>query len=176
MDLALTALADLVFEHPRLAAVYDAFDADRSDLDVYVSIAAELRARRVGYWILRNRCVCGHVAARSLEVTEVDPAKASLDVARAKPGAKRVRWIHCDATALPKLQVDLRNHDRGMWAKPSLRSRTGTEHRASRKRNIRRGTTRPRYRFHRANQATPTRGESPIIHPSQNGIAVGAAT
>ena len=37
----------------------------------------------------------------------VDPAAASLDVARAKPGADQVRWIHGDATVLPPLQVDL---------------------------------------------------------------------
>ena len=37
----------------------------------------------------------------------VDPAGASLDVARAKPGADRVRWIHGDATMLPPLQIDM---------------------------------------------------------------------
>jgi SAM-dependent methyltransferase len=44
---------------------------------------------------------------RGIEVTGVDPALASLDVARAKPGADRVRWLHGDATTLPPLQVDL---------------------------------------------------------------------
>jgi len=100
-------MADNVFEHPRLAAIYDALDPDRSDLDVYVAIAAELGARRV----LDVGCGTGTfallVADRGFEVTGVDPAKASLDVARAKPGAKRVRWIHGDATALPPLEVDL---------------------------------------------------------------------
>ena len=33
----------------------------------------------------------------------VDPAAASLNVARAKPGAERVRWVLGDATALPSL-------------------------------------------------------------------------
>ena len=47
------------------------------------------------------------LAGNGLEVTGVDPAKASLDVARAKPAADRVRWIHGDATALPALEVDL---------------------------------------------------------------------
>lgn len=37
----------------------------------------------------------------------MDPAAASLDVARAKPGAQRVRWLHGDATNLPELHVDL---------------------------------------------------------------------
>jgi SAM-dependent methyltransferase len=40
-------------------------------------------------------------------VTAVDPAAATLAVARAKPGAERVRWVHGYATDLPPLQVDL---------------------------------------------------------------------
>ena len=47
------------------------------------------------------------LAARGLDVVAVDPAAASLDVARRKPGAGRVRWLHADATALPPLRVDL---------------------------------------------------------------------
>ncbi|MEJ7742256.1 MAG: class I SAM-dependent methyltransferase [Nocardioidaceae bacterium] len=37
----------------------------------------------------------------------VDPAAGSLDVAQAKPGADRVRWIHGDATSMPPMQVEL---------------------------------------------------------------------
>lgn len=37
----------------------------------------------------------------------VDPAQASIDVARAKPGSERVRWICGDATTLPPMRVDL---------------------------------------------------------------------
>jgi SAM-dependent methyltransferase len=100
-------MADNVFEHPRLAAIYDALDADRSDLDVYVGIAEELGVRRV----LDVGCGTGTfailLADRGFEVTGVDPALASLEVARAKPGGDRVRWIHGDATSLPRLQVEL---------------------------------------------------------------------
>jgi SAM-dependent methyltransferase len=100
-------MADNVFEHPRLAAIYDALDADRSDLDVYLGIAEELGARRV----LDIGCGTGTfallLADRGFEVTGVDPALASLDVARAKPGGDRVHWIHGDATSLPPLQVEL---------------------------------------------------------------------
>ena len=100
-------MADHGFEHPRLAAIYDALDDDRSDLDVYAGIAEELGAWRV----LDVGCGTGTFAVlladRGFEVTGVDPALASLDVARAKPGGDRVRWIHGDATSLPRLQVEL---------------------------------------------------------------------
>ena len=46
------------------------------------------------------------LAGRGIEVTAVDPAAAMLEVARAKPGADAVRWVHGDATTLPALQVD----------------------------------------------------------------------
>lgn len=100
-------MADNHYEHPRLAAVYDPLESDRSDLAVYLAIAEELRATSV----LDVGCGTGTfatmLAAAGLAVTGVDPAASSLDVARTKPGADRVRWIHGDAAALPPMQVDL---------------------------------------------------------------------
>ena len=100
-------MADDIFEHPRLIAIYDALDPDRGDLDVYAAVAERLGVRRV----LDLGCGTGTfallLADRGLEVIGVDPAGGSLDVARAKPGASRVRWIQGDATALPPMQVDL---------------------------------------------------------------------
>jgi len=100
-------VADPIFEHPRLAAIYDALDPHRSDLDVYVAIAEELGAHRV----LDVGCGTGTfallLADRGLEVTGLDPAGASLDVARVKMNSERVRWICGDAKALPEMQVDL---------------------------------------------------------------------
>ena len=47
------------------------------------------------------------LASHGVEVTGIDPAGASLDVARCKPCADQVRWVHGDVTQLPPLQVDL---------------------------------------------------------------------
>lgn len=100
-------MPDAYFEHPRLAAIYDAIESDRSDLGLYVGLADRLGARRV----LDVGCGTGTLALlladRGLDVVGVDPAGGSLRVARAKAGAERVRWIHGDATELPPLQVDL---------------------------------------------------------------------
>ncbi|MFC8068486.1 class I SAM-dependent methyltransferase [Streptomyces sp. NPDC057293] len=100
-------MADECFQHPRLAAVYDALDTDRGDLDAYLRMAGEFGARRV----LDIGCGTGVfallLADRGIEVVGVDPAAASLDVAREKPGAARVRWIEGDAAALPPLRADL---------------------------------------------------------------------
>lgn len=100
-------MPDAIFDHPRVAAVYDALDPDRSDLDVYARILTdELGARSV----LDVGCGTGtlavQLAARSVEVTGVDPASASVDVARRKPGGDVVRWIVGTVDALPPMQVD----------------------------------------------------------------------
>jgi SAM-dependent methyltransferase len=101
------AMADNHFEHPRLAAIYDALDPDRSDLQLYLGLVHEFGAHRV----LDVGCGTGTFAVlladRGVDVIGVDPAAGSLDVAKAKPGADRVRWIYGDATSLPPMQVDL---------------------------------------------------------------------
>jgi SAM-dependent methyltransferase len=99
-------MADALFEEPRLAAVYDDLDGDRGDLDAYVRMIEQLGARSV----LDIGCGTGTfaclLAGRGLAVTALDPATASLDVARGKPHADAVRWLHGDATAPPTLAVD----------------------------------------------------------------------
>jgi len=96
---------DATFSDPRQAVLYDVFNNDRSDLDAYVRIADEVEAHRV----VDVGCATGSLAVRLAElgfsVTGVDPAGASLDVARAKPNADLVTWVHGDATSLVGLEA-----------------------------------------------------------------------
>jgi SAM-dependent methyltransferase len=98
---------DVIFAHPRLAAVYDAFDGHRDDLNSYLALADELSADTV----LDVGCGTGSLAvllaASGRTVVAVDPAEASLEIAKVKDWAAKVRWIHGDATALPPLNADL---------------------------------------------------------------------
>ena len=99
-------MPDPIFADPRLAALYDVLDDDRSDLDLYTGLVDELKASSV----LDVGCGTGTLACRlsnlGVEVVGLDPAAASLDVAREKPGANDVRWIHGDASSAPRSDFD----------------------------------------------------------------------
>ena len=100
-------MPDDIFEHPRLTAIYDVLEGDRSDLDVYVAAALDAQARDA----LDIGCGTGSLAlllaSRGVVVTALDPAAGSLDVARRKPGAEQIRWVQGYAEDIPELQVDL---------------------------------------------------------------------
>ncbi|MDS2174292.1 class I SAM-dependent methyltransferase [Nesterenkonia sp. CL21] len=69
---------DALFADPRLAAVYDALDPDRGDLDEYEAAVAALEAQRVldigcGTGVLARR-----LAHRGMQVIGLDPAAASI--------------------------------------------------------------------------------------------------
>lgn len=100
-------MPDAHFAHPRLAAIYDAFEGDRDDLAAYLSIAEELSADHV----VDIGCGTGSLAVLLADsgrtVVGVDPAEASLEIARSKDPAGRIAWVHGDATAAPALGADL---------------------------------------------------------------------
>ncbi len=100
-------MTDPIFADPRLAAVYDAFDGARDDLAPYLALVDEFDARTVVDIGCGTGTLACLLAARGVRVVGVDPAAASLDVARGKPHADEVRWVHGDATTLTPLQVDL---------------------------------------------------------------------
>ncbi|WP_194907341.1 class I SAM-dependent methyltransferase [Catenulispora rubra] len=108
-------MPDAIFAHPRLAEIYDTFDGDRSDLDAYVALVgefgADLGSDPSSATIVDVGCGTGNLAVRLAalghRVVGVDPAAASLTVARSKPHADAVTWVEGDATALPPLAADL---------------------------------------------------------------------
>lgn len=100
-------MVDALFGDRRLVRVYDPLEAGRGDLDAYVAMVGEFGARSVLDVGCGTGCLASLLALAGVEVVGLDPAAASLEVARGKPGAEKVRWIHGDATGLPELQVDL---------------------------------------------------------------------
>lgn len=101
------AVVDALYADPRLARLYDLLHRDRPDLQLYTGMAGEFGARTV----IDVGCGTGTLACllaeRGMDVIGVDPADASLDIARAKPGSHRVRWVQGDVAALPDVHVDL---------------------------------------------------------------------
>ena len=100
-------MPDPIFADPRLARLYDPLDPDRTDLDFYLAMVDEFDARSVvdvGCGTGTFACL---LADQGVDVIGADPAGASLEVARGKRGADRVRWIHGDSSVLPSLAVDL---------------------------------------------------------------------
>jgi len=99
-------VVDAIFGHPRLASIYDAIDDDRSDLDAYVGLVEELGAES----ILDVGCGTGTLACllaeRGKQVVGLDPAAASVDVARRKPGADAVQWIVGDAASTASMPTE----------------------------------------------------------------------
>jgi len=100
-------VVDALFADDRLAGLYDLIDDDRNDLLAYLGIVDELGAASVvdvGCGTGTFACL---LASRGKRVVAVDPAAASLTVARRKPGAGDVVWVHGDATAVGPVEADL---------------------------------------------------------------------
>jgi SAM-dependent methyltransferase len=101
------SVPDLAFSHPRLVALYDALEGERSDLSLYAELVNRYAARSV----LDIGCGTGafacFLARRGIDVTGLDPAEASIAVARCKRDANKVRWILGDATRAPTCEADM---------------------------------------------------------------------
>ncbi|HEX3592309.1 MAG TPA: methyltransferase domain-containing protein [Pseudonocardiaceae bacterium] len=100
-------MPDALFAHPRLAPVYDAVDGDRDDLVAYLRIIDELGAQTVLDVGCGTGCLAMLLVASGRTVVGVDPAEASLKVAKSKDTDARVTWLHGDATTLPDLSADM---------------------------------------------------------------------
>jgi SAM-dependent methyltransferase len=100
-------MPDRLFADPRLAAIYDDVNRDRTDLDHYEAIVTELGASSVVDVGCGTGVLACRLADKGLDVTGVDPAGASLDVGRAKRPGGLVTWLEGVAADLPPLGVDV---------------------------------------------------------------------
>jgi ubiquinone/menaquinone biosynthesis C-methylase UbiE len=100
-------MVDACFAEPRLAAIYDVLDGSRADLGLYTAIASELGAKTIADIGCGTGTFACAMAARGLEVTGLDPAAASVAIARAKPFADQVHWIVGHVRELEGFDVDL---------------------------------------------------------------------
>ena len=95
------------FRHPRLVTVYDAECPWSRDDDFFLAVVNETPCSRV----LDLGCGTGRLAlgmaAAGHTVTGVDPARASLEAARAKTGAERVTWLEGTSPILPDAAFDV---------------------------------------------------------------------
>ncbi|MFI5775902.1 class I SAM-dependent methyltransferase [Nocardia sp. NPDC051570] len=100
-------MRDAMFTDPRLAAVYDAFDGPRHDLTAYLGIVEELGAHTVIDIGCGTGCLAILLAESGRRVVGVEPAEASLDIARSKDIDARISWVSGAATTVPALEADL---------------------------------------------------------------------
>ena len=100
-------MPDAIFAHPRLAPVYDFFDGRRDDLIAYLNIADELGAGRVLDVGCGTGCLAILLAGRGRAVVGLDPAEASLEVARSKDKTAAITWLCGDAAQAPPADADL---------------------------------------------------------------------
>lgn len=102
------------FDHPFVASTYDTVEGSREDLDLYASIADEMGARSVLDVGCGTGALAVRLAAEGRAVTGVDPAGEMLEVARGKPHAEKVHWIH--GTAVDAVPVAEAPEARGLPA------------------------------------------------------------
>lgn len=85
-------MADAIFSHPRLAAVYDALEGERSDLNVYLDLAADTFASIVFDVGSGTGCLAERLVQRGVTVLGFDPAEASVRIARTKVPSPLARF------------------------------------------------------------------------------------
>lgn len=77
-------MPDACFSHPRLAGVYDPLDPDRSDLDTYIDLVEGFGSKAVLDVGCGTRTLASRLVDVGVDVLGIDPAAASIDIARSK--------------------------------------------------------------------------------------------
>lgn len=88
------------FRDPRLVEAYDAQYGWSRDDEFFLAFVNETPTARVADLGCGTGRLTLALAAAGHRVTGLDPARASLDAARTKPGAERVRWLLGTSDAL----------------------------------------------------------------------------
>lgn len=105
--LSMLKMHNAEFNLPRLAEIYEVFSRWGKAAQFFLDLANETPNSR----ILDLGCGTGQITLKLAEaghqVTGLDPALASLEVAQQKAGAERVRWIHGLAADAPTGEYDL---------------------------------------------------------------------
>lgn len=94
------------FTDPRLVVVYEVECPWGLDDDFFLAAVGTPPSRVLDFGCGTGRLTLA-LAAAGHTVTGVDPARASLDAARAKPGAERVTWVEGGAEVLPAGAYDV---------------------------------------------------------------------
>lgn len=100
-------MPDSIFSHPRLARVYDPLDPDRSDLDMYLRYIEEFKATTVLDVGCGTGTLISKLTALGICTLGVDPAAASIDVAREKLDSDLAEFVvgtTVDVSADPRRQ------------------------------------------------------------------------
>lgn len=95
------------FNDPRLVPLYDLLCPWGPPETLFVTLANETPRVRVADLGCGTGRITLALAEAGHTVTGIDPARASLDLAGAKPGADRVIWIEGQADVLPRASFDL---------------------------------------------------------------------
>ncbi|KAK44714.1 methyltransferase type 11 [Caballeronia jiangsuensis] len=89
----------MLYDDPRLVALYDVLNPFASDTAFYLALA-ESAEHVVDLGCGTGLLAC-ELAKRGHRVTGIDPSAQMLRVARARPEGDKVTWIEGDASALP---------------------------------------------------------------------------
>lgn len=100
-------MPDPIFEDKRLAEIYDYFDGHRDDLFHYLQIAYEFNASTILDIGSGTGCFACLLASEGFNTIGLEPAEASLEVAKTKQHADKVQWILGDAMSLHETRIDM---------------------------------------------------------------------